>query len=73
MMRFWNGIADDPPVVASPLFFSSLVSSLLRLAVTELPQLVPPVALVAAVRAARAPSLATAARLGAGGCSSSTC
>ena len=38
MMRFWNGIADDPPVVASPLFFSSLMRSVMRLAVNELPR-----------------------------------
>jgi predicted acylesterase/phospholipase RssA len=38
MMRFWNGIADDPPVVASPLFFSSLMRSVMRLAVKELPR-----------------------------------
>jgi NTE family protein len=38
MMRFWNGIADDPPVVASPLFFASLVRTALRLALRELPR-----------------------------------
>jgi predicted acylesterase/phospholipase RssA len=38
MMQFWNGIADDPPVVTSPLFFSSLVRTALRLAVGELPR-----------------------------------
>ena len=38
MMRFWNGIADDPPVMASPLFFSSLMRSVMRLAVRELPR-----------------------------------
>lgn len=36
MMRFWNGIADDPPVVASPLFFSSLLTTIVRLAGSEL-------------------------------------
>ena len=36
MMRFWNGIADDPPVVASPLFFHVAVRTLLRLSVEEL-------------------------------------
>ncbi len=36
MMRFWNGIADDPPVVASPLFFHSLLRTMLRLSVQEL-------------------------------------
>ena len=36
MMRFWNGIADDPPVVASPLFFHTLVRTMLRLGVEEL-------------------------------------
>jgi predicted acylesterase/phospholipase RssA len=37
MMRFWNGIADDPPVVASPLFFHSLVRTMWRLGWAELP------------------------------------
>ena len=36
MMRFWQSIADDPPVVASPLFFSSLMRTMLRLSVQEL-------------------------------------
>jgi NTE family protein len=36
MMRFWNGLADDPPVIASPLFFQSLVTTLLRLGASEL-------------------------------------
>src|SRR5262252_6591764 len=31
MMDFWNGLADDPPVVANPDFFSSLYSSILSL------------------------------------------
>lgn len=42
MMRFWNGIADDPPVVASPLFFSSLLRTTMKLAVAELPRLLTP-------------------------------
>lgn len=42
MMRFWNGIADDPPVVASPLFFSSLVRTVARLAAAELPRWLSP-------------------------------
>jgi NTE family protein len=42
MMRFWNGIADDPPVVASQLFFRTLVTSTLRLAVGELARLLSP-------------------------------
>lgn len=36
MMRFWNNIADDPPVVGSPLFFHSLVRTMLRLGRQEL-------------------------------------
>jgi predicted acylesterase/phospholipase RssA len=36
MMRFWNSIADDPPVVASPVFFHSLVRTMLRLSAAEL-------------------------------------
>lgn len=36
MMRFWNAIADDPPVVASSLFFHSLVRTMLRLSIEEL-------------------------------------
>jgi predicted acylesterase/phospholipase RssA len=35
MMGFWNGIADDPPVVASPLFFQSAVRTLARLSLEE--------------------------------------
>jgi len=35
MMNFWNGIADNPPVVASPLFFHTAVRTLLRLAMSE--------------------------------------
>jgi NTE family protein len=42
MMQFWNGIADDPPVVASPLFFSSLLRTALRLAAGELPRWLSP-------------------------------
>lgn len=36
MMRFWTQIAEDPPVVGSPLFFHSLVRTLLRLGAQEL-------------------------------------
>jgi len=36
MMRFWNSIADDPPVVASALFFQSLVRTVMRLGAAEL-------------------------------------
>ena len=36
LMGFWNAIADDPPVVVSPLFFESLIRSMLRLTVEEL-------------------------------------
>jgi predicted acylesterase/phospholipase RssA len=36
MMRFWQSIADDPPVVASPLFFHSLMRTMLRLGAQEL-------------------------------------
>jgi predicted acylesterase/phospholipase RssA len=36
MMRFWDGLADDPPVVTSPLFFQSMVSTMLRLGAEEL-------------------------------------
>ncbi|HVN85792.1 MAG TPA: patatin-like phospholipase family protein [Candidatus Binatia bacterium] len=35
MMRFWNGIADNPPVVASALFFSSAARTLIRLTLEE--------------------------------------
>lgn len=38
MMRFWNGIADDPPVVVSPQFFASLLRTGLRLALREVPR-----------------------------------
>jgi NTE family protein len=36
MMRFWNGIAEDPPVVGSQLFFQSLLRTMLRLSAQEL-------------------------------------
>ena len=36
VMDFWNRIADDPPVFASPLFFQSLITTVLRLGVHEL-------------------------------------
>jgi len=35
LMRFWNDIADDPPVVASAEFFASATSTILRLALEE--------------------------------------
>jgi NTE family protein len=35
MMNFWNGIADDPPAAASPLFFHSAARTLLRLTLDE--------------------------------------
>jgi len=35
MMDFWNGIADDPPVVASPAFFHSALRTLARLSFSE--------------------------------------
>lgn len=35
MMAFWNDIADNPPVTASPLFFSSATRTLLRLSAKE--------------------------------------
>jgi predicted acylesterase/phospholipase RssA len=35
MMEFWNGIADDPPVTASPVFFHTAVRTLLRLSLEE--------------------------------------
>jgi predicted acylesterase/phospholipase RssA len=35
MMHFWNEIADDPPIVASPLFFHTAIRSLLRLTMEE--------------------------------------
>jgi len=35
MMAFWNGIADNPPAVASPLFFHSAARTLVRLTLEE--------------------------------------
>lgn len=35
MMRFWNAIADNPPVVASPVFFHTAIKTLLRLTFEE--------------------------------------
>jgi NTE family protein len=35
LMEFWNGIADDPPVVASARFFDSAARSLARMGVEE--------------------------------------
>lgn len=35
MMQFWNEIADNPPVVASPLFFQTAMRSLVRLTLEE--------------------------------------
>src|SRR5881397_1177048 len=35
MMAFWNGIADDPPVVASPAFFHTAMCTVLRLTAEE--------------------------------------
>jgi predicted acylesterase/phospholipase RssA len=35
MMRFWNGIADNPPVIASARFFNSAVRTLFRLTLEE--------------------------------------
>ena len=35
MMRFWNEIADNPPVVASPLFFHTAARTLFRLTLEE--------------------------------------
>jgi NTE family protein len=35
MMDFWNGIADNPPVTASPLFFRSALRTLVRLTLDE--------------------------------------
>jgi NTE family protein len=35
LMRFWNDIADDPPVVASAEFFAGAASTFLRLVVEE--------------------------------------
>ncbi|MEN8185429.1 MAG: patatin-like phospholipase family protein, partial [Myxococcota bacterium] len=35
LMEFWNGLADDPPVVASARFFDSAARSLARIGVEE--------------------------------------
>lgn len=35
MMRFWNELADNPPVAASPLFFYTAARTLLRLTIEE--------------------------------------
>jgi predicted acylesterase/phospholipase RssA len=35
MMAFWNGIADDPPVVASPVFFRTAFFTFMRLLGSE--------------------------------------
>src|SRR5438128_7401164 len=35
MMQFWRGIADDPPVAASDLFFRDLARRLFRLTLDE--------------------------------------
>lgn len=35
MMEFWNGIADNPPVTASRVFFDTALRSLMRLGVSE--------------------------------------
>jgi len=35
LMQFWNGIADNPPVVASPLFFQTAVRTLVQLMLEE--------------------------------------
>ncbi|MGH7788034.1 MAG: patatin-like phospholipase family protein [Candidatus Binatia bacterium] len=54
MMRFWNGIADDPPVVVSPKFFRTLVESFVRLSIAEAGRwLTPRRALVPFLRRAR--------------------
>lgn len=36
MMAFWNGIADDPPAMASPLFFRTAIETLFRLTAREI-------------------------------------
>lgn len=36
MMQFWNGIADNPPAVVSPLFFRSALRAFVRLTLNEL-------------------------------------
>lgn len=35
LLQFWNQIADDPPVAASPLFFQSAVRTIWRLTLEE--------------------------------------
>src|SRR5271169_1847592 len=35
MMQFWNEIADNPPVAASPLFFQTAMRTLVRLTLEE--------------------------------------
>jgi predicted acylesterase/phospholipase RssA len=42
MMAFWNGIADNPPVVASPQFFRDAVTTLVRLLANEVGQALRP-------------------------------
>lgn len=36
MLDFWNSIADNPPATASPLFFSSMIDTVVRLVGKEL-------------------------------------
>jgi len=36
MMAFWNSIADDPPIKASALFFSSAIQTITRLGLSEM-------------------------------------
>ncbi len=36
MMRFWNGIADNAPVVASPVFFHTAARAILKVALNEI-------------------------------------
>ncbi|HYD48126.1 MAG TPA: patatin-like phospholipase family protein [Terriglobales bacterium] len=42
MMQFWNDIADNPPVTASPVFFASAARTLAWLMVTEAAQMMMP-------------------------------
>ncbi len=42
MMAFWNGIADNPPATASPVFFHTAARTLLRLTADELARWVVP-------------------------------
>jgi NTE family protein len=42
MMEFWNGIADNPPVTASRVFFDTALRSLLRLGFKETLRLLTP-------------------------------